>query len=78
MRLLNLIDKDKFQSRRKPEITMYYTTTIIFTVLKLAEVIDWSWWWVLGPLWIPAAITGALVVIGFIIVSLSDKENPNE
>lgn len=23
---------------------------IIFIVLKLTEVIDWSWWWVLSPL----------------------------
>ena len=26
--------------------------TIIFVILKLTEVIAWSWWWVLSPLWI--------------------------
>lgn len=25
---------------------------IIFIVLKLTDLIDWSWWWVLAPLWI--------------------------
>lgn len=25
--------------------------TVVFVVLKLAEVIDWSWWWVLFPSW---------------------------
>lgn len=25
--------------------------TLIFVVCKLFEVIDWSWWWVLSPLW---------------------------
>lgn len=25
--------------------------TIAFIVLKLCDVIDWSWWWVLAPLW---------------------------
>ena len=29
---------------------------IVFITLKLCSVIDWSWWWVLAPLWIPAAI----------------------
>lgn len=27
--------------------------TILFVVLKLTQVIDWSWWWVMCPLWIP-------------------------
>lgn len=27
--------------------------TIVFIVLKLTGNIDWSWWWVLSPLWIP-------------------------
>jgi len=26
--------------------------TIVFTVLKLTEVIDWSWVWVLAPAWV--------------------------
>ena len=26
---------------------------IAFLVLKLTNVIDWSWWWVTSPLWIP-------------------------
>lgn len=27
--------------------------TIIFVVLKLTHNIDWSWVWVLAPLWLP-------------------------
>lgn len=30
--------------------------TIAFIVLKLCNVIAWSWWWVLAPLWIPITI----------------------
>lgn len=26
--------------------------TIVFVILKLTKVIDWSWWWVLSPIWI--------------------------
>ena len=29
---------------------------VMFIVLKLCGVIDWSWWWVLSPLWISLAI----------------------
>jgi len=29
---------------------------IVFVVLKLTDNIDWSWWWVLSPLWIPIAL----------------------
>ena len=26
---------------------------IVFIVLKLTHCIDWSWWWVLTPFWLP-------------------------
>ena len=39
---------------------------IVFIVLKLTNVIAWSWWWVLAPIWAPLAI-GLLVVV-FIIL----------
>lgn len=29
---------------------------VAFIVLKLCKVIAWSWWWVLAPSWIGAAI----------------------
>ena len=34
--------------------------TIIFIVLKLLEVIRWSWIWVLSPIWISAVIVVAV------------------
>ena len=36
---------------------------IVFLILKLTDNIDWSWWWVTSPLWIPVGI----VVIVFAI-----------
>jgi len=47
--------------------------TITLIVLKLTHLIDWSWWWVLSPLWIPLAILfsiGILVVLSYSIVKL--------
>lgn len=41
---------------------------IVFLVLKLTETIDWSWWWVTAPLWIPVAIVVVFLIIsGFIM-----------
>lgn len=37
--------------------------TIVFITLKLTSVITWSWWWVLAPIWIPAIIVMAAVVL---------------
>lgn len=36
--------------------------TILFIGLKLANVINWSWWWVLSPIWIPVTF-GVFVLI---------------
>ena len=41
---------------------------IVFIILKLLGVINWSWWIVLIPLWIDLGIT--LLVILFIIVAI--------
>ena len=38
-----------------------------FIVLKLTGVIEWSWWWVLSPLWITA---GIIVIILAIFIPL--------
>jgi hypothetical protein len=35
---------------------------IAFVVLKLCGVLDWSWWWVLAPFWIPPAAGIAVFV----------------
>ena len=37
--------------------------TIAFIVLKLMNVITWSWWWVLSPIWISAGLVIALLLI---------------
>ena len=41
---------------------------IAFIVLKLTHVIEWSWLWVLSPLWIPAAIVAGILVIVLIVM----------
>lgn len=33
----------------------------MFIALKLCGVIDWSWWWVLSPLWITVGVVIAFI-----------------
>jgi len=40
--------------------------TILFIGLKLTNHIDWSWWWVLSPIWIVLAV----ILIIFIVLAV--------
>lgn len=51
---------------------------IVFIVLKLCHVIEWSWLWVLAPLWIPFAIVIVVLIIVAIIMiigAMIDSKN---
>lgn len=43
--------------------------TIVFIVLKLTNVIDWSWFWVLSPIIFSIALVVLVLVIIAIIAS---------
>jgi hypothetical protein len=47
---------------------------IVFIVLKLCKVIDWSWWWVTSHFWIPAAILIAFCSLLKVIIAFSDRK----
>lgn len=49
----------------KQGVSLIQNLLILFIVLKLTDNIEWSWWWVLSPLWIPFSI---LFVITFLTV----------
>lgn len=40
---------------------------VLFIGLKLGEVIDWPWVWVLSPLWIPIVVVIAILIIAAIV-----------
>ena len=48
--------------------------TIVFVVLKLVGVINWSWLWVLCPLWINLILT----IIILIIIAVIDSNFRNK
>lgn len=41
--------------------------TIVFIILKLLGKINWSWIWVLSPLWISLIVTAILFMIVLIV-----------
>lgn len=46
--------------------------TVLFIGLKLTNHIDWSWWWVLSPMWIPIAVILGLVLIVAVLAAIFD------
>ena len=48
-------------SRRSGGIGCGGLVIILLIGLKLTHYIDWSWWWVLAPIWISSAVVGAMV-----------------
>lgn len=49
---------------------------IVFLILKLTDVVDWSWWWVTSPLWIPVCVGFTIFSITALIVLIKSwKEN---
>lgn len=46
---------------------------VAFIVLKLTEVIDWSWWWVTAPFWISAAVLLVIAAVAIPIILLKGR-----
>lgn len=42
---------------------------VVFVVLKLTNVIDWSWWWVTCPFWIGTALYIVFYILLTFVVS---------
>jgi len=50
-----------------------YALTLLFIGLKLTDTIDWSWTWVLSPLWIPIALVIVVVTIWVVALGLTNR-----
>lgn len=60
--------KDHKNTSRSVSVSFGSLLTLLFIALKLIGVIDWSWLWVLSPLWISFLL---VVIFAVIIVALS-------
>ncbi len=49
------------------------TVQVVFIILKLCNLISWSWWTVLIPLWIVISIIILLIVAYAVIATAAEK-----
>ena len=47
-------------------VSFFSLLFLVFLVLKLTGFIDWSWWWITAPLWMPM-----LSVVIFLLITLA-------
>lgn len=48
--------------------------TILFIALKLTGHIDWSWWWVLAPIWGTFAIAFVVICVAVSFIAARAKK----
>lgn len=56
----------------RPSISLF----IIYLGLKLADAVDWSWWWVTCPLWIDA-LFHLILFVGLSVGRFANSYDPN-
>jgi len=58
----------------KVELPMLSLLGVAFVVLKLCGVIDWSWWWVTAPFWVPVALALIIILLWIIVRAVKRKK----
>ena len=59
---------------RKSGMGFLSTLGLIFIILKLVDVIAWSWWWVLAPFWVmPALLLMVFLFYVYACIATKDK-----
>lgn len=53
------------EKTRSMGITFMEALFLLFLGLKLTGHVDWSWFWVLSPVWIPAVFVIVLLCLAF-------------
>ncbi len=48
---------------------------VVFLILKLTSVIDWSWWWVTSPIWLPTAAVISFMALLFVALMVVELAN---
>jgi hypothetical protein len=45
------------EGTKNSTINIVWVLFVVFLVLKLTNQINWSWWWVTSPIWIPSVVS---------------------
>lgn len=54
--------------KKQSGIGFFSLLAILFIGLKLTGYINWSWWWVLAPIWGGFAILGVILLVVLLVV----------
>ena len=73
-RYKNIGSSNKSSATSKGGIGICGGLFIAFVVLKLTNVIDWPWIWVISPLWIPVVLFILIILIMYAIVIFINKK----
>jgi hypothetical protein len=82
-KLIDLIEQNAIKQSRSKTMSSSSSTssgglsftgalTILFIGLKLGNVIHWSWWWVLSPIWISLSIVLFILLIVATVFLISE------
>jgi hypothetical protein len=52
------------ENKKSTGISLSVIVFLVFFVLKMTSYINWSWLWVLSPLWIPFALVFVVICLG--------------
>ena len=44
---------------------------LMFLGLKISGMIDWNWWWVFAPIWVPLLVGAAIIGIMFVVLAIT-------
>jgi len=59
-------------NNRSAGIGFWGALALMFIGFKLTGYIDWSWWWVLAPIWGPIALALAIMLLFITWASVLD------
>lgn len=61
------------------KVTFFNALTLLFVALKLTGHVDWSWWLVLAPTWVPLVLFAVVMLVTVGLARLERRlETPNE
>ena len=55
------------------DVILYALVMIALIILKVENVIQWNWLWVLSPVWLPFAVSFVILVIIFLWTIVEGK-----
>lgn len=58
-----------YNDMRRSGMVLGGVVFVVFLILKLTNLIDWSWWWIVSPLWISVGFAFVLT-LGIFLYSL--------